>query len=341
MRVKPRLMTGRAAIWLAAVVVSIFVDSRSMARAQALSDFSSGPAGEVQFNSVTPQNFAEALRGKDKLTEVTISGHLLLPDRAERVPAMIVKHGSGGAGTRELEWARRFTGWGIAAFVVDSFTPRGVRETATAAGQLNIVADVADSFAALRLLASHPRIDAGRIGIIGFSRGGTVALLTSFVPMRHGLLNTDGRFALHVALYPNCSTRYTGPTSGAPIVLRLGGADDWTPAAHCLAYGKVLEGLGSPVDAAVYPGAPHGFDSQRRTVLLPHVRSSRNCETELDLVTLRFRRLDTGAWLVGRQEIENYYARCITHGAHVGGDSTSLDRAIADVKKAVTAAFRL
>ena len=33
-------------------------------------------------------------------------------------------------------------------------------------------ADVADAFAALRLLASHPRVDAARIAIVGTSRGG-------------------------------------------------------------------------------------------------------------------------------------------------------------------------
>jgi dienelactone hydrolase len=91
---------------------------------------------------------------------------------------MVIAHGSAGVDTRETAWADRLGALGLATFVVDSFTPRNVRETATDQARLPTAANVADALAALRLLATHPRIDPDRIGIIGFSKGGQVALYT-------------------------------------------------------------------------------------------------------------------------------------------------------------------
>jgi dienelactone hydrolase len=79
--------------------------------------------------------------------------------------AMVIAHGSSGVDARETAWADRLTAPGMATFVVDSFTPRNVRETATDQGRLPTAANVADALAALRLLATHPRIDPERIGV--------------------------------------------------------------------------------------------------------------------------------------------------------------------------------
>jgi dienelactone hydrolase len=46
-------------------------------------------------------------------------------------------------------------------------------------------ANGADALSALKLLASDPRIDASRIGVMG-SRGGIVALETAIEPFRQG-----------------------------------------------------------------------------------------------------------------------------------------------------------
>src|SRR5690348_3975995 len=47
-----------------------------------------------------------------------------------KAPTFIIVHGSGGVRPqRELAYARRFNELGIAAVVLDSFTPRGVQRT--------------------------------------------------------------------------------------------------------------------------------------------------------------------------------------------------------------------
>jgi dienelactone hydrolase len=106
-----------------------------------------------------------------------------------------------------------------------------VRQTATDQSQLPTAAHVADALAALRLLATHPRIDPERIGVIGFSKGGQVALYTALEPFRRAVIEDDRRFAAHVALYPYCGDWYMAErVTGAPMRWLLGGRDDYTPA---------------------------------------------------------------------------------------------------------------
>ena len=118
-----------------------------------------------------------------------------------------------------------------------------------------------DAFAALKALANHPRIDGKRVGIVGFSKGGTVALLAAH-DRRARALPTELRFALHVPFYPSCSTQHYKPKStGAPIYLLLGGADTYVGVAPCQEYAAVLKAEGARVEVTVYPGAAHGFDT--------------------------------------------------------------------------------
>ena len=107
---------------------------------------------------------------------------------------------------RDSWWADHFNDIGVAAFVVDSFAPRNIRETATDQTQLSTAANVADALAALRLLATHPKLDAKRIGVIGFSKGGQVALYTALEPFRRAIITDETRFAAHAPLYPACNS---------------------------------------------------------------------------------------------------------------------------------------
>ena len=118
-----------------------------------------------------------------------------------------------------------------------------------------------DAIAALKALANHPRIDGKRVGIVGFSKGGTVALLAAHERRAARALPPDLRFALHVPFYPSCSTQHYKPKStGAPIYLLLGGADTYVGTAPCQEYAAALKAEGARVEVTVYPGAPHGFD---------------------------------------------------------------------------------
>lgn len=109
------------------------------------------------------------------------------------------------------------------------------------------------------------RIDRTRIGITGFSKGGTSALLAAHEQQVVAAGIPAGlRYALHVPFYPSCSAQYYQPrTTGAPIYMLLGGADTYVGFEPCQSYAGALQAMGGRVEVTVFPGAMHGFDSGR------------------------------------------------------------------------------
>ena len=206
-----------------------------------------GRTGTIGFEALTPKSSRELVSGKATEKSV-IAGVLTLPAPANaagasnaRIPAMVVVHGSSGVVQNDWDWAKRLNDLGVATFVIDNFTGRGVKETATDQSRLSPAADVAGALAALRLLATHPSIDPSRIGVIGFSRGGSAAINSALEPIRHAIINDDLRFAAHVARYPGCAVPFVSAhLDGSPMLMLLGGKDDYTPASFCLAYAEKL-----------------------------------------------------------------------------------------------------
>src|SRR5688500_7137641 len=261
-------------------------------------ELAAGQTGTIYFLSVTPRNRWQLARRKYDPAPVVISGILFMPKAVTgKIPAMVIAPGSGGVGKKDLErWAPLFTNAGIAAFVVDSFTQRGIASTSEDQSQLSPAANDADAFAALKLLATHPSIDRDRIGIIGFSRGGATALATAMDRFRRGVIEDDLKFAAHVAFYPPCGVRYgaaTNPTTGAPIMMALGEKDDYTPIKPCLDYSSDMKRHAVDVTAIVYANSYHGFDGVTSYhAWAPRVQQSAKCPPyEIDIDTWEYRLL--------------------------------------------------
>src|SRR4051794_28105092 len=98
---------------------------------------------------------------------VTIGGQLRLPRGTGRVPVVVMMHGSGGPGANLEVWSREFTAMGIATFLIDGFTGRGLTSVSADQAKLGRLNFVLDTYRALGLLAKHPRADAGRIALMG------------------------------------------------------------------------------------------------------------------------------------------------------------------------------
>ena len=175
---------------------------------------------------------------------------------------MIVHHGSGGiSDARERRYARELVKMGVAALVLDSFTGRGVTSTVRNQSAVSTNDMLGDAFAALKILAGHARIDGARVGIMGFSKGGSVALLAAHEVRAAPALPAGLRFALHVPFYPACVTQHYKPkTTGAPIYLLLGGADTYVGVTPCRDYAAALKAEGARIETIVFQGAMHGFD---------------------------------------------------------------------------------
>jgi dienelactone hydrolase len=305
----------------------------------AAADLSDGREGRIEFASITPTMPSALMAGEG--TPTTIVGTLTLPPHPGKVPAMVIAHGSGGITPgREDAWARRMVAQGVAAFVVDSFGPRGVASTAADQSRVSNMANTADALFALRLLGSHPRIDATRIGVMGFSRGGQVALYTALEPFRKAVLPGGERFALHVAFYASCSLPYiANAVSPAPILLLLGGADDYTPADHCTRYADWFRSQGAPVERIVFSGAHHGFDVPMDLRRMTQAQTARRCGMDIVLEPSHGRRWSTGE-TVPADRIGAYLRECMERGATFGGDALALSGAQDALRRAVAAHLR-
>ncbi len=219
----------------------------------------------ISFQSATYSDFRQLLARQAPTGSVTIPAKLVFPDEArDRYPAVIVVHSLGGyRDANEGYVAAVLRKSGFATLTYDSFVPRGTTGPAMSASPGYLPAGVADAYAALRRLASEPRIDADRIAIIGFSFGAEVAHITAFESIRSALNPGPGRFAAHVPFYPALSfgVAERGAYTGSPVLMLLGGKDDNLPVAKAegyLAYARTGANP-APIDTVIYPGAYHAW----------------------------------------------------------------------------------
>ena len=142
---------------------------------------------------------------------------------------------------RQLDyWPKQFNAVDMAVFTLDMFGPRGVKSTAEDQSQVPFAADTADAFAALKILATHPRIDSQHIAIMGFSRGGIATLRVAVEKIIASQKLPDGlRFAAVIPTYSGgCNGIFRlvvkpGVFSKAPMLFIHGDADDYTSIGPC------------------------------------------------------------------------------------------------------------
>jgi dienelactone hydrolase len=223
---------------------------------------------------------------------------------------------------------------GLAAFILDSFARRGITETATDQSRLRSTAMIVDAYRALGLLATHPRIDPSRIALMGFSKGGFVALyasLTRFQRM-HGPAAIE--FAAYLPFYPPCNITFIDDeqVSDRPIRIFHGTADDYTPIEPCRQYVERLHHVGKDVQLIEYSGAHHGFDRSAPRYLLQAQNPSRCLAEERPGGVLVNR--DTG-------QPASFNDPCMSRGATVGYDPRAADGAFQAVRAFLTATFKL
>src|SRR6266403_130453 len=142
---------------------------------------------------------ADFLLGKKDGKPAMIAGELHIPKPGtDRLPAVVLVHGSGGIGFNSGMWVDELNKAGLATFVVDSFTGRGITQTVTDQSQLSSHAMMNDAFAALAVLASHPRIDPGKIAVMGFSKGAVPSIYASMNRFQSAYASDGTAFAAYI-----------------------------------------------------------------------------------------------------------------------------------------------
>jgi dienelactone hydrolase len=265
------------------------------------------------------------------------------------VPAVVLVHGSGGVYPEEVSfWAARFSEQGIATLVIDVFGPHGVSNTAEDQGQVPYAADTADAFAALGMLATHPRIDPQRIAVMGFSRGGTTALRSAVRRIIDGSAPAGLRFAAHVAAYSGgCTGNLSvmpkaGVFDAAPILFVHGDADDYTYLSDCREYARRIAEAGTPTEFVALPGARHKFDvdNPRRIFARNVVKTKEGCPLEFDIEALKLRDRRSGDVVPADKAAALGKELCAAQGATLEGDRKSRETAATAVVEFLNRALK-
>ncbi len=248
----------------------------------ALGNGASTAPAEITFVSFRSPNLAVpgtmlTIQGKLSVPRAPMLQGLLSRHGARKLPAVLILHGSAGVDSRGDFYEAALNEAGIATLQIDMWQARGV--TSAAERPKAPILTYPDAFSALAFLAQQPRIDAARIGVLGFSWGGLVSLGAA-ERLYVGQFGGGRMFKAHVAHYPVCyawnnaallGALGSSPAqfgvqwldlTGAPVLIEVGTRDDYdNGSAACEALARsVNRGARGVVSVNAYPGATHGWD---------------------------------------------------------------------------------
>jgi dienelactone hydrolase len=185
------------------------------------------------------------------------------PPGAGPFPAVIALHGCSGYGHPYSTgaWLALFQQQGYATLRLDSFTAQTrYGDICTNTEEVTGAERAADAFAAAYVLAGRPDVRRDRIAVIGWSHGGAGAARVTKDwpdrrPAREKLASVGGKLVASIDLYGSCGDPAYRVV--VPLLVLVGGSDDWGGGANCMELAKANPTL---VTVQVYPGAYHGFD---------------------------------------------------------------------------------
>lgn len=204
-------------------------------------------------------------------------GHLLRPDTADRVPAVVLTTAIAGVNDYVLDVAGRLADEGYATLVLDYYardngnppdlsSPEKVMAAVAALADPQVVADLSEGVDWLR----DQDFTNGRVASVGFCIGGSYSLLAAaHVPDLACAVTFYGMLR-----YPETSAnKPEAPLDAAarancPVLAHYGKEDHLVPVSDAQDLSEQLRGR--PAEVHQYPGAGHAFHEDfRREVYRP------------------------------------------------------------------------
>jgi dienelactone hydrolase len=196
---------------------------------------------------------------------LSIAARLRVP-RDGKHPAVILLHGSAGPSEREGGYADVLNAAGFATLEPDQWAARNL--AGGAAGRpKTVVETLPDLRGARAFLAAHPAVDAGRIGVAGFSFGGVATMLAATAKHNEGVPSAE-RFRAFMPVYPATWTWNRVPNFefgdliDAPMLLMTGALDQYDndpDTARTLVAGLKPDDR-AKIRVEVMADSHHGFD---------------------------------------------------------------------------------
>ena len=217
-----------------------------------------------------------------------LAGYLFKPQgpHAARMPAVVMMHGRAGAyseaadgeydehtlSRRHQEWGHFWANQGYLAVLVDGFGPRGYPHGfprfsyETRPETLNeVTVRPLDAYGALAWLRTRGDVITDRIGLQGWSNGGSASLATMAQPSAPGVASPTPVTGFRGALvfYPACGLKgqfEQGVVPYAPVRVFQGSADEEVSPKRCAELVDKSRAAGGDIELTLYPGATHDFD---------------------------------------------------------------------------------
>lgn len=199
---------------------------------------------------------------------LTLAARLMVPaaDR-EKLPAVILLHGSAGPTAREAGYAEALHAAGVITLEPDQWAARGLAGGSEGRPK-TFTETLPDVFGARAFLAARPDVDASRIGLAGFSFGGVATMLAVTHAHNDRFLGKDGRFGAYMAVYPALWTynqlpgQEFGDLVDAPLLLVSGALDQYDddPLAGERLVAKLAPRDRARIRSHVFADAHHCFD---------------------------------------------------------------------------------
>jgi dienelactone hydrolase len=193
-----------------------------------------------------------------------LKGYLRRPNGAGPFPAVVLVPACGRFGSSvDRDWGEALSSWGYVALTLDIFTAHGIlgRTTCLYAADPELAED---TYRGLDLLIERKLVDARRVFIAGFGRGGSLAFAA--VGRDGAIRNAKHKFRAAIAFYPPC-----GDAKGVmavPTLVMVGARDERTlDQCRKMAAGQDDMGIsrqpdaGAPIRLVVLPDAYAGFDA--------------------------------------------------------------------------------
>ncbi len=203
---------------------------------------------------------------------LTVPGKLFKPAGDGPFPAIVMLHGcsgiyyNGNLQSTFQEWGDRLNQAGYVALLVDSFTPRGLTNGVCGnESGIEISERPKDAYAAYNFLSAQPYVNSAKVGLLGWSNGGSATLASMSASLVQGGV---GPFRAAVAFYPGCGmySAFGGIATStyvpyAPTRILHGSADALFNDGYCTTRVQRAGAMGSSnLAMTTYPGAQHSFD---------------------------------------------------------------------------------